>query len=186
VAVKSENVVSVGTALVDIGDLNDLEVRADFLSSDAVRIQVGAAAIIEGWGGRPLGARVTRIEPAGFKEISALGVEEQRVNVRLDLTDPPAEWRRLGHDYRVFVRVIVSKADDVLIVPLSALFRTGNQWAVFKAEDGRAKLQPVEIGERNLRHAAVRGGLNADDVVIVHPNDRIASGVRVMERQTTQ
>ncbi len=142
--------------------------------------------MIEGWGGPPLNARVTRIEPAGFKEISALGVEEQRVHVRLDLAGPANEWRRLGHEYRVFVRVIVAKADDALIVPLSALFRSGDQWAVFKVESARARLQPVEIGERNLRHAAVRGGLREGEVVIVHPNDRITGGVRIVERQAAR
>lgn len=186
VTTESESVVAVGTPLVDIGDLSDLEIRADLLSTDAVHIQVGAEAIIEGWGGQQLHARVTRIEPAGFVKISALGVEEQRVNVRLELTDRPDEWQRLGHDYRIFARIIVSKEDGALIVPLSALFRRGEEWAVFKVEGGRAKLQPVEIGARNLRHAAVHNGLAQGDAVIVHPNDRIADGVSIVERQTLQ
>ncbi|MEJ2118033.1 MAG: HlyD family efflux transporter periplasmic adaptor subunit, partial [Alphaproteobacteria bacterium] len=123
VTTESENVVAAGTALVDLGDLRDLEIYADLLSTDAVRIRVGAEAYIEGWGGKMLHARVTRIEPAGFKKISALGVEEQRVNVRPDLTDGPSDWGQLGHDYRVFVRIVVEKAENALVVPLSALFR---------------------------------------------------------------
>lgn len=111
-------------------------------------------------------------------------MEEQRVNVRLDLTDRPDEWRRLGHDYRVFARIIISKQDDTLTVPLSALFRRGEQWAVFKVVGNRAKLQPVEIGARNLWHAEVKSGLVQGDAVIVHPNDRIADGVRIEERRT--
>lgn len=127
-------------------------------------------------------ARVNYVEPAGFKEISALGIEEQRVNVHLDFEDPPKAWAALGHDYRVFVRIIIWEADDVLRVPLSALFRRGNEWAVFKVIEGRAVLQTVQIGQRNQRDAQVTAGLNAGDRVILHPSDRIAGGVRVVER----
>lgn len=186
VTTESENVVPAGTPLVDLGNLRDLELYADLLSSDAVRIRIGAEAYVEGWGGKMLHAKVTRIEPAGFKKISALGVEEQRVNVRLDLVDPPTAWDQLGHDYRVFVRIVVEKADNALVVPLSALFRRGEEWAVFKVEDGVAKLTSIKLGARNLRHAAIREGLKEGDIVIVHPNDRIADGVQVVKRQTEQ
>ncbi len=186
VTAESESVVAAGTPLMDIGDRKNLEIKADFLSSDAVRIREGAEATIENWGGEPLHAKVRRVEPAGFTKISALGVEEQRVIVRLNLTDPPAKWRRLGHDYRVFVRVVVAKVENALTVPLSALFRKGERWAVFKVVDGRAKLTLIEAGERNLRYAEVKSGLKEGDTVIVHPNDRISDGVSISVRQISE
>lgn len=186
VTTESENVVAAGTPLVDIGDPRNLEVNADFLSTDAVRIREGAEATIENWGGEPLHAKVRRVEPAGFTKVSALGVEEQRVIVRLDLTDPPPKWQRLGHDYRVFVGVVVAKVENALTVPLSALFRKGDRWAVFKVADGRAELALVETGERNLRSAEVKSGLTEGDTVIVHPNDRIADGVSITARQISE
>lgn len=183
VVTESENIVAAGTVLVEIGDPRNLEIQADFLSTDAVRIQKGAEAIIENWGGKPLHARVRRVEPVGFTKVSALGVEEQRVIVRLDFTDPPEAWSGLGHDYRVFVRVVVAQDDNALLVPLSALFRSGKQWAVFKVVNGVARMTVVELGERNLDQAAVLSGLNQRDVVIIYPNDRIVEGIRITERQ---
>jgi HlyD family secretion protein len=183
VVTESENIVAAGTVLVEIGDPRNLEIQADFLSTDAVRIQKGAEAIIENWGGKPLHARVRRVEPVGFTKVSALGVEEQRVIVRLDFTDPPEAWSGLGHDYRVFVRVVVAQDDNALLVPLSALFRSGEQWAVFKVVNGVARMTVVELGERNLDQAAVLSGLNQRDVLIIYPNDRIVEGIRITERQ---
>ena len=159
---------------------------AEFLSSDAVRMKEGNDALIEDWGGEPLRARVRRIEPAGFEKVSALGIEEQRVLVRLDLVGDSAQWSRLGHEYRVFVRCVVWQADTALIVPLSALFRQKDDWAVFKVAGGRARLQTVTLGERNLRHAAIEAGLSAGDAVITHPGDRIRDGVSVIERQSLE
>jgi HlyD family secretion protein len=180
---ESEAVVPPGTPLAELGNPHDLEIVAEFLSSDAVKMREGYDAVIEGWGGQPLTARVRRIEPAGFEKVSALGIEEQRVLVRLDLQGNSADWSRLGHEYRVFVRCVVWKADAALVVPLSALFRRGDDWAVFKVIDGRAYLQAVRLGERNLRDAVIEAGLAAGDLVITHPGDRINHDVRVIERQ---
>jgi HlyD family secretion protein len=180
---ESEAVVTPGTPLAELGNPRDLEIVAEFLSSDAVRMKEGYDAIIEDWGGQPLRARVRRIEPAGFEKVSALGIEEQRVLVRLDLQGDSNDWSRLGHEYRVFVRCVIWKADAALAVPLSALFRRGEDWAVFKVTGGRADVQAVRLGERNLRDAVIEAGLAAGDLVITHPGDRISHGVRVIERQ---
>jgi HlyD family secretion protein len=161
---ESEAVVAPGMALAELGNPRDLEIVLEYLSSDAVHVKEGADAIVEDWGGKPLRARVRRIEPAGFEKVSALGIEEQRVLVRLDLLGIPENWSRLGHEYRVFVRCVVWNADAVLTIPLSALFRRGEDWAVFKVVHGRASLQAVTLGERNLRHAVVEGGLSPDDL----------------------
>lgn len=180
---ESEQVVRPGEALLEIGDPNDLEIVVDLLSTDAVKVKQGAQAHVEGWGGgTELAAKVRRIDPAGFTKISALGIEEQRVNTILDLVDLRENWQQLGHNFRVFVRVIVWKSDNVLQVPLSALFRSGDDWAVFKFEDGRAKLTPIKIGQRNSKHAEIIEGLDARDRVILHPSDRVADGVGVEER----
>ena len=179
---ESEKVIAAGTSLVEIGDPHDLEIVVDLLSSDAVRVRQGAAANIEGWGGAVLNARVRRIEPTGFLKVSALGIEEQRVKVRLDLADAQDKWTRLGHDYRVLVRIEIWRADDALIVPLSALFRKGVSWAVFRVEDGTIHLTEIEIGQRNTRIAEVKNGLAVGARVVLHPSDRLADGVRVVER----
>jgi hypothetical protein len=123
---ESETVVQAGEPLIEIGDPTDLEVVVDLPSSEAVRIQAGAAVIIEAWGGdQALSGRVRQIEPSAFTKISALGIEEQRVNVIIDLTDPPAARRALGHGFRVLARVVVYAADSALLVPAGALFREG-------------------------------------------------------------
>jgi len=181
---ESEQVVRPGEALLEIGDPQDLEIVVDLLSTDAVKVREGAQAHVEGWGGgKELAAKVRRIDPAGFTKISALGIEEQRVNTILDLVDPKKDWKQLGHDFRVFVRVTVWKSDNVLRVPLSALFRSGDDWAVFKFEDDRAVLTPVKIGQRNNKHAEIIDGLEVRDRVILHPSDRVVDGVGVEERE---
>jgi HlyD family secretion protein len=180
---ESEQVVRAGTPLIEIGDPRDLEIVVDLLSTDAVKVEPGADATIEAWGGgQVLNARVRRIEPAGFTKVSALGIEEQRVNVILDFVDPPEQWQALGHDYRVEARITVWHGDDVLLVPLSALFRVGEHWAVFVAEEGRAALHTVRIGHRDGRVAEVLEGLTAGVQVILHPSDRIADSVRITSR----
>lgn len=180
---ESEQVVQAGSPLLEIGDPGDLEIVVDLLSTDAVKVSPGATAYIEGWG-RPgiLTAEVRRIDPAGFTKVSALGIEEQRVNTVLDIRSPRKEWADLGHDYRVFVRISVWESDDSLRVPLSALFRHGGDWAVFTVEDDRARLTKVAIGERNAEYAEVISGLNESDVVILHPSDTISDGVLVATR----
>lgn len=135
----SEAVVQAGTPLIEIGDPSDLELVADLLSTDAVQIKVDAPVRIDGWGGAPMQGRVIRVDPAGFVKVSALGSEEQRVRTTIDFPDPPEAWSRLGHDYRVIMRVIVWSADDVLSVPVGSLFRRDEDWAVFRLKDGRAR-----------------------------------------------
>jgi HlyD family secretion protein len=179
---ESENVVQAGAPLIEIGDPGELEVVADLLSTDAVRIKPGAAVTIDGWGGAALQGRVRRIDPAGFMKVSALGIEEQRVRVTIDLVDLPGTWARLGHDYRVIVHVTVWKAESVATVPVGALFRQGDEWAVFALRDGRARTTLVRIGQRNSRTAEVVSGLSEGDQVVLHPSDRIADGVRVTAR----
>jgi HlyD family secretion protein len=181
---ESERVVVAGTPLVEIGDPERLELVTDLLSADAVRVRPGAAVLIEEWGGeRPLRGRVRRVEPFGFLKISALGVEEQRVNVVIDFVEPRRAWARLGHGYRANVRIAVWTNPDVLRVPVSALFRSGRRWSVFTLdEDGRARLTAVEIGAMNDEMAVVRRGLQAGAEVVLHPSDRISDGVRVRAR----
>ena len=180
----SEAVVLPGAPLVDIGNPLDLEVVADLLSTDAVQIKVGASVRIDGWGGAAIKGRVVRVDPAGFLKVSALGIEEQRVRVTIDFADPPEAWSRLGHDYRVIVHVVIWSADDAFTVPISALFRKGDDWAAFAVENGRARTAIVKIGHRNNRVAEVLGGLAAGSRVVVHPSDRIADDVRVAQRDT--
>lgn len=179
---ESENVVQPGTALIEIGDPRDLKVVADLLSTDAVQIKVGSAVRIDGWGGPPIQGRVTRIEPAGFLKISALGIEEQRVRTRIDFVDPPEVWSSLGHDYRVIVHVTIWQGDNVLTVPGGALFRVGEDWAVFTVKERRARTTVVKVDHRNDRMAEVVSGLSEGDRVILHPSDRITEGVAVEER----
>jgi HlyD family secretion protein len=181
---ESETVISAGAPLLEIGNPKDLEIVAELLSRDAVRVSEGAKATIEGWGGPTLNARVRRIDTAGFEKVSALGIEEQRVKIWLDLTDPPKKWKRLGHDYRIIARIVVQSAEDVLRIPVSALFRQGEDWAVFVESDRRARLMAVKIGERNSNWAAVVEGLKEKDVVILYPSDRLTDAVSVKRRAT--
>ncbi|WP_313904701.1 efflux RND transporter periplasmic adaptor subunit [Rhizobium bangladeshense] len=180
---ESEGVVQAGAPLLEIGDPLDLEIVADLLSTDAVRIRPESPVQIDGWGGPPVEGRVTRIDPAGFLKVSALGIEEQRVRTTIDFVDPPGKWSSLGHDYRVIVHVEIWKATDALTVPVAALFRTGENWAVFVARDARAHLTVVEIGRRNSRVAEVQSGLAANDRVVLHPSDRIRDSVTITERK---
>ncbi len=185
---ESETVVDPGAPLVEVGDPADLEVVVDVLSRDAVRVAEGARATIEGWGGPPLEATVRRVEPAGFTKISALGVEEQRVNILLDPAPDTSGalqpgWARLGHGYRVDVRITVFAADAVLKVPLSALFREGDSWAVLVDVDGRAALRLIGIEARDRTDAMVTAGLDEGERVVLYPSERIADGTRLIERR---
>lgn len=179
----SEATVLPGTPLVEIGNPLDLEVVADLLSTDAVQIKVGAPVRIDGWGGQLIKGRVVRVDPAGFLKVSALGIEEQRVRVTIDFAEPPEAWASLGHDYRVVVHVTTWSAPDALTMPVSALLRKGDQWAVFADENGRAKTVPVQIGHRNNRMAEVLSGLAAGDRVVLHPSDRVTDGARIAQRE---
>lgn len=181
-AVKSEQVLAAGSQIAELGDPGHLEVVADLLSTDAVTIQSGTPARITDWGGPPVNATVHSIDPAGFTKISALGIEEQRVNAVLRLTDPAAG---LGHDYHVRVALQVWQQDDVLQLPLTALFRDGSRWATFVLHNGRAVLTALEVGRMNTTSAQVLGGLNAGAEVIVFPSDKISDGTRVAPREPT-
>ena len=179
---ESESVVPVGEPLIEIGEPARIEIVADFLSTDAVRIQPGSAVLIEGWGGSdPLKGRVRRIEPAGFMKVSALGVEEQRVNVVIDVEDPSAA-KRLGDGYRVEVRVIVWREDEVVKVPVGALFRRGNEWAAFVVDGEQVKMQPVGLGQRNDVDGQVLKGLSSGQTVVLHPPDTLMDGARIRVR----
>ncbi|MEM9554191.1 MAG: HlyD family efflux transporter periplasmic adaptor subunit [Acidobacteriota bacterium] len=180
---ESEAVVAAGTPLLELGDPRRLEIVADFLSTDAVQIDSGDAVRIEQWGGEhAINGRVRRVEPSGFTKISALGVEEQRVNVVIDFEDPESAWQALGDGYRVEVLVVIWSEDDVLQVPASALFRRGDAWAVYRLSGDTATETAVEIGRRTGLIAQVLGGLDAGDEVIVHPSDAVDDGVQVEPR----
>jgi HlyD family secretion protein len=179
---ESESVVSAGEPLIEVGDPAQLEVVADFLSTDAVRVRAGAPVSIERWGGnQPLRGRVRRVEPSGFLKVSALGVEEQRVNVIVDFDDATAACD-LGDAYRVEVRIITWERDQVLTVPVGSLFRRGDQWAVFVADGDVARLATIELGERNHTMAHVVSGLAEGQRVVLHPPDTLADGGRVRVR----
>ena len=193
---ESESVVPVGEPLLDIGDPNRIEIVADLLSTDAVQVQPGAPVIIEDWGGdHPLHGTVRRVEPSGFMKISALGVEEQRVNVLIDVAPLPPEARQLGDGYRVEIRIVTWEEDDVLKVPVGALFRPATSaqttagdaaeadpWAVFLVEGETARLQMVQIGHRNNLEAEVTGGLTEGQTIVMHPPDTLEDGTRVTVR----
>lgn len=179
---KSEGVVDRGQALLELGNPLSLEVEVDVLSRDAVRMQAGTRVILKRWGGDPLNGVVRLVEPVGFTKISALGVEEQRVLVIVDITSSPQSWSRLGDGYRVEAEFILWQGDNVLQVPISALFRVQEEWATFVVEDGRARLRNVKIGRRGSLDAEVLAGLAENDVVITHPGDTVADGVRVRSR----
>jgi HlyD family secretion protein len=181
---QSESIVPPGEPLLELGDPRKLEITADFLSTDAVRIKPGDSVLIERWGGEDVvRGHVRRIEPEGFMKISALGVEEQRVSVLISFDDPFEAWKRLGDGYRVEVRVVVWQAKDVLKIPTSSLFRRGEQWAVFTVEKEQAHLRAIEIGPRNGSEAQVLKGLVEGELVIIHPSDSVKDGIRVTARE---
>lgn len=185
---ESAGLLPAGTPLLEIGDPKNLEIVTDLLSSDAVKVRAGNEVVIEDWGGpNPLAGVVRRVEPFGFTKVSALGVEEQRVNVIIDITSPQAAWSQLGHGYRVITRIVIQRQSDAVKVPIGALFRTGTEWAVFVNEGdtdgGRARLRTVKIGAQNNLEAQVISGLRENELVIVHPSDQIKDGGRVTARR---
>jgi HlyD family secretion protein len=208
---ESAGVVQPGEPLLEIGNPQDLEIVVDLLSADAVRVEPGQEVLIEQWGGgQMLHGRVRRVEPYGFTKVSALGIEEQRVNVVIDLSDAPEQWRRLGHGYRVETRIVLWRGEDVVKLPLSALFRapdgagagagaaagTGGggggaaersaasaDWAVFVVEKGRARLRSVSRGRHNGLEVEIQSGLEPGERVVLHPSDRVMDGVRLVARR---
>jgi len=181
----SESVVAPGTRLLEIGDPSHIEIVADLLSSDAVKVKPGMRVALTEWGGEPpMAGTVERVEPAGFTKVSALGVEEQRVNVIIDVDDDAPAWKAMGDGFRVEVRIAIREAADVVTVPTSALFRAGADWAVFVVEGGRARRTVITIGQRTPLAAEVTTGLTPGTAVIVHPPDTLADGGRVSGRAT--
>jgi HlyD family secretion protein len=182
--VESEQVVQPGTALVEIGDPGNLEIVVDLLSRDAVRVEPGASARITGWGGaQEFEARVLHVEPSAFTRVSALGIEEQRVRTILEFADESEAIARLGHNFRVVARILVWEGRDIVTVPLGALFRDGESWAVFVVDGEVARVRCIAIGERTMRRAQVLDGLAVGEAVLLHPSDRIADGVAVAVRE---
>ena len=180
---ESEGPVQPGQALVELGDPASLEVLVEVLSTAAVRLAPGTPVRIDRWGGEtPLAGVVRVVEPAGFTKVSALGVEEQRVRVLVDLTSPPETWRRLADGYRVEAEFTLWHADEVLLAPAGALFKQGEGWAVFAVQDGRARLRPIQVGQRGSLQVQVLDGLKAGDAVVARPDDRITDGTRVEAR----
>ena len=181
---ESAAVVSPGSPLVELGDPADLEIVVDVLSTDAVQIQPGAAVYIERWGGEhALNGIVRLVEPQAFTKISALGVEEQRVNVIIDFSDPFEMWKALGDGYRIEARIVTWREESVLQVPAGALFRRGGQWSVFVVRDGKAALRSVTPGRRTSLEVQIVEGLEAGEVVIVHPGDTVSEGTSVVARE---
>jgi HlyD family secretion protein len=174
---KSERVVAPGAPLLIVGDPNHLEVAIDLLSTEAVKVKAGMPVLLDGWGGeRALRARVRVVEPLAFTKVSALGVEEQRVNVIADFVDPPGA---LGDAFRVEARVVLWSGEDILKVPVSSLFRRSESWNVFVVERGRARRRDVEIGHRGALEVEIAKGLNVGEPVIRHPSNDIDEGRRV-------
>ena len=184
VAQASEAAVAAGSALLDVGDPRRMEVIAELLTTDAVQAQPGRRAVIERWGGPAVEGRVRLVEPSAFTKVSALGIEEQRVKVVVNVDQPPAAWQAMGDGYRVTLRVITQDVEQAVMVPVGALFPLGDGGTgVYRVADGRAKLQPVELGGRNGSEGWVRSGLKAGDTVIVYPPPAVSDGKRVEARK---
>jgi len=184
VAQPSEATLPAGTALLDIGDPARMEVVAELLTTDAVQAQPGRRAVIERWGGPPVQARVRRVEPAAFTKVSALGIEEQRVKVLVDLDAPPQPWQVMGDGFRVTVRVITQSVDQAVLVPVGALFPFADGgMAVYRIEGGRARLQPVDVAGRNGSEAWVRSGVRPGQSVVIYPPPTVSDGQRVQGRR---
>jgi HlyD family secretion protein len=176
---ENETTVTVGAPLLEVANALDLEIVVDVLSSDATQIPAGAPVRIEAGPGSPLHGRVRRVEPSAFTKVSALGVEEQRVNVIIDFDGMPAKDRGIGDGYRVDVLIVTFARDDAIVLPVASLFRHGDDWAVFVIEGGRAQLREVRLGGRNDREAWIEAGASPGEQVIVYPGDAVREGARV-------
>ena len=181
---ESATFVPPGEPLVEIGDPRDLEVVTDLLSTDAVRVRPGSSVRLEQWGGdQVLTATVRRVEPSGFMKMSALGVEEQRVNVLMDFDEPDTASVLLGDGYRTEVRIVTWEADDVVQVPTSALFRQGNTWAVYVLDGASVRLTTVTVDHRNSQSAEILQGVSPGDEVVIHPPDTLTAGAQVRRQE---
>jgi HlyD family secretion protein len=179
----SENTLSAGAALLEVGDPQQMEVVSELLTTDAVQARPGRNVVIERWGGPPVQGRVRRVDPAAFTKVSALGIEEQRVLAVIDITSPPQVWAAMGDGFRVVVRVVTASVEPAVIVPVGALFPQGDGLAVYAIEGGRARLRTLDVGGRNGTDAWVRSGIAAGQAVIVYPPSTVGDGRRVRVRQ---
>ncbi len=176
---QSEGVAQAGTALVELGDPRALEIAVDLLTSDAPRVRPGALVSIDRWGGEALKGRVRLVEPSAFTRVSALGVQEQRVNAIIDLETPYEVWAALGDGYRVETHIVVWEASDAVAVPASAVFRRGEEWAAFVVEQGLARLRVVKLGQRDSLRVQIESGLEDGQQVVLHPSDAVVDGAKV-------
>ena len=179
----SEATIAAGAALLDIGDPQRMEVISELLTTDAVQATAGRRVVIERWGGPPVEGVVRRVEPAAFTKVSALGIEEQRVNVLIDVSNPPEAWRSMGDGFRVSVRIITASVERAALAPLGALFPHGKGMAVYRLDGRYARLQPVEVGARNNNEAWLRSGLTEGQTVIVYPPATLRDGSKARVRK---
>ncbi|MBA4328106.1 MAG: efflux transporter periplasmic adaptor subunit [Polaromonas sp.] len=178
----SEATIAAGAALLDVGDPQQMEVISELLTTDAVQATAGRRVVIERWGGPPVEGVVRRVEPAAFTKVSALGIEEQRVNVLIDVSNPPQAWRSMGDGFRVSVRIVTASVEAAVLAPLGALFPHGKGMAVYRLDGRYARLQAVELGARNNNEAWLRSGLSEGQAVIVYPPATLRDGSRVQVR----
>lgn len=183
VAQESETIISAGATVAQVGDPRSLEIVLEMLTEDAVKVRAGAEVIIEQWGGASdIKGKVRLVEPYGFTKTSALGIEEQRVNVIVDFDESYENWQHLAHAFKVVARVVWWESPEVVKVPMGALFRQRNRWAVYVVDNGFSRLRNVDVGHSTTREAEVVAGLKEGDTVILHPSDRIRDGARVASR----
>ncbi|NQW02261.1 MAG: HlyD family efflux transporter periplasmic adaptor subunit [Rhodospirillales bacterium] len=178
---ENEKTIAAGTGIIEVGNPRDLQIVVDLLSEDAVLVKPGLHAVVDGWGGKPLRAVVRRVEPYGYTKVSALGIDEQRVDVLLDLVDTPDMWARLGHGYRVDVSIVLQDI-QALAVPVGAVFRVGGEWVTYVDKEGRARQRVVKLGSQNADKAQVIDGLEVNDRVVLFPSDQITDGTRIVPR----
>jgi HlyD family secretion protein len=179
---ESEGVIQPGAPLLELGDPEALEIVVDVLTSDAVQIKSGSPVTVVEWGGAPLNGSVRLVEPSAFTRVSALGVEEQRVNAVVDLSTPYKQWNLLGDGYQVQAKIQVYRAETAVRVPAGALFRDRKSWAVFVIEAGVARLRSLDVARQSDQFAEVVRGVSPGDTVILHPSDRVKDGIQVQVR----
>lgn len=180
---QSQRPIQAGAPLLSVGDPADLEIVVDLLSSEAMRLTPGAPARVERWGGAPLTAELTLIEPAARTVVSALGIEEQRVDAVLDITSGPEHWEGLGEAFAVFLRIEEWRSSDALLIPLAAVFQRSGAWFTYLNDGGTARETAIGIGRRDGRHAEVLEGVKEGDEVVLHPPDSVLDGALIVQRQ---
>ncbi|MCW9028070.1 MAG: HlyD family efflux transporter periplasmic adaptor subunit [Kangiella sp.] len=180
---QSASVINAAQPIMDIGDPNELEVKVELISTEAVRVSQGQKVRMEGWGGDTvLEGIVRQVEPMAYKKVTALGIEEQRVNIYIDFASPPEQWQKLGHGYQLDVDIILADKPNSLIVPVIAMVREGTQWVAFAIEDGVATKRTLEIGAINGLEAEVLTGVSEGEVLIYNPSEEIEDGLSVTPR----